>query len=73
MSRRDRVRLAQLDHTRVRMAMIAEMLREISTRHDQHAHLVGKIARASRGALTEAATLSLGLRLFGEPSWPERG
>ena len=58
MTRRERALAARLDASRAGMAVIAHMLREISTRHDQHAHLVSKVARASRGALTETATLS---------------
>ena len=53
-SRRDRARLAQLDSTRAGMAMIACTLRDLSARHDAHAHAIQRAARASRGALTEA-------------------
>lgn len=54
MTRRNRVRLAQLDHTRAGMVMIAGLLRDLSARHDAHAHAIQRAARASRGALTEA-------------------
>ena len=58
MTRRDWVRLAQLDSTRAGMVIIAHRLREISAQQDEHAHRVGKAARASRGALAETASLS---------------
>lgn len=53
MSRRDRARLAHLDDTQTGMAIIADMLRDISARHDAYVHAIHRAARASRGALTE--------------------
>lgn len=58
MSRQDRVRLAQLDKTRTGMVIIADMLRDLSVRHDAHVHAIQQAARASGGALTEAGTLN---------------
>lgn len=54
MTRQDRTRLAQLDATRVGMAIIADLLRDISARQDAHAHAIRQAARASRHALTRA-------------------
>lgn len=54
MTRRDRARLAKLDATRSGMVVIADMLRDLSARHDAHVHAIQQAARASRGALTEA-------------------
>lgn len=54
MTRRDRARLEKLDVTRAGMAIIADLLRELSARQDAHAHPIQRSARASRGALTEA-------------------
>lgn len=54
MSRRDRARLEKLDTTRAGMAIIADLLRDLSARQDAHAHAIQQAARASRGALTEA-------------------
>jgi len=57
MSRRDRARLAKLDGTRAGMAIVADMLRDLSARQDAHAHAIQQAARASRGALTEAGAV----------------
>ena len=48
------VRLAKLNDTRAGMAIIADMLRDVSARHDAHVHAIQQPARASHGALTEA-------------------
>ena len=58
MSQRDQAQLAHLDNTRAGMAMIADVLREVSARQGLHAHAIHRAARASRGALTEAGTLN---------------
>lgn len=54
MTRQDRARLAKLDSTRAGMAIVANMLRDLSARQDAYAHAIQQAARASRGALTEA-------------------
>lgn len=54
MTRQERARLAKLDATRDGMAIIADVLRDLSARQDAHAHTIQQAARASRGALTEA-------------------
>lgn len=54
MTRRDRARLAKLDSTRAGMAIIADLLADLSARQDAHAHAIQRAARASRGALMEA-------------------
>ena len=60
MSRRERARLAvalqlaQIDRTCAGMAAIADVLRDLSARHDAPVHAIQQTARASRGALTEA-------------------
>lgn len=58
MTRRERALAAKLDAARASMAIIADMLRGIAARQDEHAHRDGKAARASGGTLTEAASLS---------------
>ncbi len=58
MTRWDRARLAKLDSTRASMATIADLLRDISARHDAHVHAIQQAARASHSALTEASAPS---------------
>ena len=58
MSRRDRARVAQLDHTRAGMVIVADVLRDLSAQHDAHVHAIHQAARSSRGALTEAGAVN---------------
>lgn len=55
MSRRDRARLAKLDSTRAGMAIVADLIRDVATRQDAHAHAIQQAARVSRGILMEAS------------------
>lgn len=53
--RRARSRAAKLAAARSRLATIADAVRELSSAEDAHAHSIRRVARASRGALTEKA------------------
>jgi cellobiose-specific phosphotransferase system component IIA len=47
------MRLAKLDEMPADLAAIADRVRDISSAHDAHTHLIWKTARANRGAMTE--------------------
>ena len=53
MMHRDRTRLEKLDDVRMDLAAVADCVRDLSARQDAHAHLIGKVVRANRGAFTE--------------------
>jgi hypothetical protein len=57
MGRRERALLAKLDATRAGMATVADVVRDLSARQDAYAHFIHTTARASRGAMTETATV----------------
>jgi len=54
-TRRERARAAKLADAQSRFAAIADLVRDLSSLEDAHAHLIRRTARASRGAMTENA------------------
>lgn len=54
-TRRARGQAGKLAAARSRLAAIADAVRELSSAEDAHAHSIRRVARASRGALTEKA------------------
>lgn len=51
--RQERARLAKLDDVCTDLAAVADCVRDLSAKQDAHAHLIGKVVRANRGAFTE--------------------
>lgn len=52
---RERARAAKLADAQSRLAAIADLVRDLSSLEDAHAHLIRRTARASRGTMTENA------------------